>query len=193
MSAKGQWRNRFECELLHRLFAEPRHSFVLFGGEATPLFRREAFMKRLACVFVLNLCFVSPVFAASLPSFGIDIYQTSVSGVSSGGAMAVQMHVAHSSIMRGVGVIAGVAYGCVDPRLPLAAPSLERRPCLYAIRMAVASRWPHRFSLAASMSFSTSRSVRYSRGRLEGRRTVTFTAVEGCSTRAKFSMIYPYC
>jgi poly(3-hydroxybutyrate) depolymerase len=95
---------------------------VLFGGEATPLFRREAFMKRLACVFVLNLCFVSPVFAASLPSFGIDIYQTSVSGVSSGGAMAVQMHVAHSSIMRGVGVIAGVAYGCVDPRLPLAAP-----------------------------------------------------------------------
>lgn len=30
--------------------------------------------------------------------------------------MAVQMHVAYSSIMRGVGVIAGVAYGCADPR-----------------------------------------------------------------------------
>ena len=28
--------------------------------------------------------------------------------------MAVQMHVAHSSIMRGVGVIAGVAYDCAD-------------------------------------------------------------------------------
>lgn len=79
-------------------------------------------MKRFGCVFALSLCFVSPVFAASLPSYGIDISQTSVSGVSSGGAMAVQMHVAHSSIMRGIGVIAGVAYGCVDPRLPLAGP-----------------------------------------------------------------------
>jgi fibronectin type III domain protein len=28
--------------------------------------------------------------------------------------MAVQMHIAHSSIMRGVGVIAGVAYDCAD-------------------------------------------------------------------------------
>ena len=34
--------------------------------------------------------------------------------------MAVQMDVAHSSIMRGVGVIAGVAYGCADPRQLLA-------------------------------------------------------------------------
>lgn len=66
-------------------------------------------MKRLACIFALSLCFVSSVFAASLPSYGIDISQTSVSGVSSAGAMAVQMHVAHSSIMRGVGIIAGVA------------------------------------------------------------------------------------
>jgi poly(3-hydroxybutyrate) depolymerase len=79
-------------------------------------------MKRLACIFALSLCFVSSVFAASLPSYGIDISQTSVSGVSSGGAMAVQMHVTHSSIMRGVGIIAGVAYGCADPRLPLAGP-----------------------------------------------------------------------
>src|SRR5215813_15540276 len=63
----------------------------------------------------------SPVGSApSLATYGIDIGQTSVSGVSSGGAMAVQMHVAHSSIMRGVGVIAGVAYGCADPSLPFA-------------------------------------------------------------------------
>ena len=31
--------------------------------------------------------------------------------------MAVQVHVAHSSIMRGVGVTAGVAYDCADSRL----------------------------------------------------------------------------
>jgi hypothetical protein len=39
----------------------------------------------------------------------------------------------------------------------------------------VASLWPHRFLPAVSISFSTFRSVRYSRGRLEGLRTVTFT------------------
>jgi hypothetical protein len=78
-------------------------------------------MKRIGCIFALSLCPVSAVLAAPpLPAYKIDIHQTSVSGVSSGGAMAVQMDVAHSSIMRGVGVIAGVAYGCADPRQLLA-------------------------------------------------------------------------
>ena len=38
--------------------------------------------------------------------------------------MAVQMHVAHSSIMRGVGVIAGVTYDCANSRLTLASQRL---------------------------------------------------------------------
>ena len=59
--------------------------------------------------------------APPLKAYGVDIYQTSASGVSSGGAMAVQMHVAHSSIMRGVGVVAGVAYDCAGSDLPLPA------------------------------------------------------------------------
>ena len=59
--------------------------------------------------------------APALAAYGIDIQQTSVSGVSSGAAMAVQMHVAHSSIMRGVGVIAGVAYDCANSALATAA------------------------------------------------------------------------
>jgi len=81
-------------------------------------------MKRIGCIFTLSLCFVGPVLAAPpLPNYGIDINQTSVSGVSSGGAMAVQMHVAHSSIMRGVGVIAGVTYDCANSDLPSASAS----------------------------------------------------------------------
>jgi poly(3-hydroxybutyrate) depolymerase len=81
-------------------------------------------MKRVGCIFALILCFVSPGLAApKLRGYAIDINQTSVSGVSSGGAMAVQMHVAYSSIMRGVGVIAGVTYDCANSDLPLASAS----------------------------------------------------------------------
>jgi len=59
--------------------------------------------------------------APPLGAYGIDIRQTSVSGVSSGGAMAAQMHVSHSSIMRGVGVIAGVTYDCANSSLSTSA------------------------------------------------------------------------
>jgi hypothetical protein len=64
--------------------------------------------------------------APPLGAYGIDIQQTSVSGVSAGAAMAVQMHVAHSSIMRGVGVIAGVPYDCADSALPSAMQRMLR-------------------------------------------------------------------
>ncbi len=53
-----------------------------------------------------------------LHGYGVDIHQTSVSGVSSGGAMAIQMHVAHSSIMRGIGVTGGIAYDCANSDEP---------------------------------------------------------------------------
>ncbi len=49
-----------------------------------------------------------------LPALGVDLRQTSVSGTSSGGFMAVQFHVAHSSLVRGVGVIAGGPYFCAQ-------------------------------------------------------------------------------
>jgi len=68
--------------------------------------------------------------APPLAAYGTDIQQTSVSGVSSGAAMAVHMHVAHSSIMRGVGVVAGVAYDCADSRLPTLARLARALNCM---------------------------------------------------------------
>jgi hypothetical protein len=69
---------------------------------------------------------------------------------------------------------------------------LWRNPCKQkdsplqkATKIAVASRCPERFCLAASMSRSTSRSVRYSRLRLP---TVTFTEVGAASRSREFSM-----
>jgi hypothetical protein len=53
----------------------------------------------------------------SLPSYNVDISQTSVSGLSSGGFMAVQFEVAFSSTLRGAGVIAGGPYYCAQGNL----------------------------------------------------------------------------
>lgn len=50
-------------------------------------------MKRAVCISILCVFLASPVSAAPpLSAYATDIHQTSVSGVSSGGAMAVQVH-----------------------------------------------------------------------------------------------------
>ena len=52
---------------------------------------------------------------AALPQLKIDATQTSVSGISSGGYMAVQLHVAHSATFKkGVGVVAAGPYYCAQ-------------------------------------------------------------------------------
>jgi hypothetical protein len=50
--------------------------------------------------------------AKALPTLNIDIHETSISGLSSGANLAVQFQVVHSSIIKGVGVIAGGPYFC---------------------------------------------------------------------------------
>lgn len=51
---------------------------------------------------------------AELPALNIDIRETSVSGLSSGGFMAVQFQVAHSSIVKGAGIVAAGPYYCAQ-------------------------------------------------------------------------------
>jgi hypothetical protein len=50
----------------------------------------------------------------SLPAYNVDIAQTSVSGISSGAYMAVQFGMAWSSIVKGVGAIAGGPFDCSE-------------------------------------------------------------------------------
>jgi poly(3-hydroxybutyrate) depolymerase len=50
--------------------------------------------------------------AEPLPALGAEASRVTVSGLSSGGYMAVQLHVAHSAIVKGAGVIAGGPYYC---------------------------------------------------------------------------------
>src|SRR5204863_4834893 len=52
--------------------------------------------------------------APALPSFNADLTQCSVSGLSSGAFMTVQLHLAYSSMFIGAGVIAGGPYRCAE-------------------------------------------------------------------------------
>ena len=49
-----------------------------------------------------------------VPELGADIAATSVSGLSSGAFMAVQIEVAHSKDIKGAGIVAGGPYACAE-------------------------------------------------------------------------------
>jgi len=49
-----------------------------------------------------------------LPTLGVDLTETSVSGLSAGGYMAGQFQVAHSRMVIGAGIVAGGPYGCAE-------------------------------------------------------------------------------
>lgn len=58
--------------------------------------------------------------AEPLPRFNADPAQVTVSGISSGGAMAIQAHVAYSGTFRHAAVFAGAAYYCAQGNVALA-------------------------------------------------------------------------
>lgn len=65
---------------------------------------------------LLTTVLSSQTLAAASPgplgAYNIDLSQTSVSGISSGGFMTVQLHAAHADSIVGVGVFAGGPYQC---------------------------------------------------------------------------------
>lgn len=72
-------------------------------------------IQSLAAVAVCTLVAAAPAHGAALGRYHIDASQVSVSGVSSGGAMATQLHVAYSSVFKkGVGVVAAPPYYCAE-------------------------------------------------------------------------------
>ena len=50
----------------------------------------------------------------SLPAYGVEGCNHSVSGLSSGAFLTVQLHLAHSSRFAGAGIIAGGPYRCAE-------------------------------------------------------------------------------
>jgi hypothetical protein len=74
----------------------------------------------------LVLLLVSLILAVR--GFHIDPNGRSVSGVSSGGYMAVQVHVAFSSLLKGAGVVAGGPFFCSNADIEIALTACMRVP-----------------------------------------------------------------
>jgi poly(3-hydroxybutyrate) depolymerase len=73
---------------------------------------------RLAACAVALLVAAAAAHAEPLPNLRIDPSMTTLSGLSSGGYMAVQLHVAYSSVFgRGVGVVAAGPWFCAEGQL----------------------------------------------------------------------------
>lgn len=66
----------------------------------------------LIYLFLFSLVINACAEVNQLPGYHVDLTQTSVSGLSSGGFMATQLHVAYSDKIMGAGIIAGGPYYC---------------------------------------------------------------------------------
>jgi poly(3-hydroxybutyrate) depolymerase len=77
------------------------------GSWASLLFRVLA----LTVLVLGSSCHSRP---AGLPALGADLSRTSVSGLSSGGYMAGQFHLAHSKTVTGAAILAAGPFGCAE-------------------------------------------------------------------------------
>jgi poly(3-hydroxybutyrate) depolymerase len=72
-------------------------------------------VRSKACAFAAGWMLAAVAQAAPLPQLSIDPAETTVSGLSSGGYMAVQLHVAYSATFKkGAGVVAGGPFYCAE-------------------------------------------------------------------------------
>jgi fibronectin type III domain protein len=82
---------------------------------SSPFHRRMSRNLLFVAIIMFTISFRCFAHAAQpLPTLNVDISQSSVSGLSSGGYMAVQFEVAFSSILKGAGIIAGGPYYCAQ-------------------------------------------------------------------------------
>jgi poly(3-hydroxybutyrate) depolymerase len=71
-------------------------------------------LRRTAIALACAAIVAGPALAEPLSGYNADIGESSISGISSGAFMAVQFGTAWSSVIKGVGVIAGGQYWCAQ-------------------------------------------------------------------------------
>lgn len=115
------------------------------GRSGRPRLRRAATAARrwaLAAAWAIGAAAGAP--AQPLPALHLDRSQTTVSGLSSGGYMAVQLHVAYSSVFRrGAAAVAAGPYYCAEGQLSHATGRCLRRdtPIPVPALQSIALRW----------------------------------------------------
>jgi poly(3-hydroxybutyrate) depolymerase len=120
--------------------------------------------KRMKSVFVRAVpaalaMVIGAALAAPLPQLNIDKTQTTVSGISSGGYMAVQLHVAYSATFRkGAGVVAGGPYNCAQASvLNAIGRCLGRAPIPVADLVAITGDWARNGLIDATANLLSSK------------------------------------
>ena len=90
---------------------------LTYPRAARPYSRMGTWSRAWLCGLVL---WIPPMLLAAgpLPALNIDPDKITISGISSGADFVVGLHVAHSSVIKGVGVFAGQAYHCAVTRFP---------------------------------------------------------------------------
>ena len=72
-------------------------------------------LKRFLAIGLMLVAITTQAWPAPLPALKVDQDEVTVSGLSSGGFMAVQLHVAYSATFKkGAGVVAGGPYNCAE-------------------------------------------------------------------------------
>jgi len=83
---------------------------------------------KIVGVVLLVLYLSSSLYVArgqTLPSYNVDTSQIIAVGLSSGGAMAIQFHVSHSSYISGMASLAGPPYWCAQADIGIATTACE--------------------------------------------------------------------
>ncbi|MEW5879664.1 MAG: fibronectin type III domain-containing protein [Pseudomonadota bacterium] len=80
-------------------------------------------MSIMACAALVAAATPTGAVPVPLGSYNVDLRESSVSGISSGGYMAQQFHVAYSSLLRGAGIVAGGPYYCAQGNVAIALTS----------------------------------------------------------------------
>ncbi|NYE60708.1 poly(3-hydroxybutyrate) depolymerase [Duganella sp. 1224] len=102
-----------------------------------------------------------------LPAYNVDPAQTSVSGLSSGGFMAAQLHVAYSATFKaGAGIVAGGPFYCAQGALltatgPCMAASSASKPATSTL-ISTTDNWANQGAIDATSNLAGARVYLYS-------------------------------
>jgi poly(3-hydroxybutyrate) depolymerase len=130
-------------------------------------FVRQLRIRQVLLCTLTGAAFGASAAPVSLPSYNIDPALSSVSGLSSGGFMAVQLHVAYSATFRaGAGIVAGGPFDCAQGSVvtatgPCMAATSASKPATSTL-ISTTNSWASQGSIDATSNLAASRVYLYS-------------------------------